>query len=183
MKGHRKTRRTKPTKSDFETFCLHEAAHAVMRWLRDSPCTRLTAGKHGGSCDGTGGRIRKDDFLMILLAGYAWEFRYDLDNVDMPASKPDDIKKARAILAGTPHLRGVERLADGNWRTLSVEEGMSRRFRQAAALLIPYETLVEGIALRLGHEGSLSGRGVRAMIREWEKAEELAHLDGDDGDR
>jgi hypothetical protein len=151
------------------TICGHEAAHAVMRWLRDSPCTDLRAGEDGGVSVGTGDKIRNDDFLKILLAGYAWEWRNHLDDIDLPASKPDDLEQARMILTGTPHLRGVERTADGKWRALSVEEGLAVRFREVAELLAPYETLICEIATRLEHEGSLSAKDVRAMIRRWEK--------------
>ena len=151
------------------TICGHEAAHAVMRWLRDSPCTDLRAGEDGGASVGTDDKIRKDDFLKILLAGCAWEWRNHLDDIDLPASKPDDLEQARMILADTPHLRGVERTADGKWRALSVEAGLAIRFREAAELLAPYDTLVGEIATRLEHEGSLSAKDVRAMIRRWEK--------------
>jgi hypothetical protein len=67
---------------DFETICLHEAAHAVMRWLLDETSTRIEATDHGGYCHGTGRRISAENSRLIALAGFAGETGYGLERLD-----------------------------------------------------------------------------------------------------
>ena len=54
---------------------LHEAGHAVMRWLRGLPLTRLELTDEGGMCYGTGRREATDSLIKVRLAGYAAQTR------------------------------------------------------------------------------------------------------------
>ena len=55
------------------TIAEHEAAHAVMRWLRGLPATDVYVEETGGFTDGTGRRVDPENNVLVALAGFAWE--------------------------------------------------------------------------------------------------------------
>jgi hypothetical protein len=53
---------------------VHEAGHAVMRFIRGLPLTAIELdADNNGRCGGTGRLVRADDVLLVTLAGYAAE--------------------------------------------------------------------------------------------------------------
>ena len=154
---------------DLDTISCHEAAHAVMRWLRGTGVRELTATLEGGASNGTGRPIDGESYLLITFAGFAYEYSAVLGMVqfDVDGSHGvDDFDDARMILTRDPSIR----LGSPPGNTIAtVEESMQWWLQRAADELLPYHDLVEHIGARLAVEGRLSGRSVAAMCREWRK--------------
>lgn len=153
---------------DFETICLHEAAHAVMRWVRGERSTMIEVNENGGFCGGTGRRISAENALLITLAGFAAETGYGLARPVFETSQAQDIDEARAILREYPHLRYF--LADlGPDGTPSFSDGdrlLEKWFYRACEQLCPYSHVVEHLGFRLEQHRTLSARSVAATIRQ-----------------
>jgi hypothetical protein len=150
------------------TVACHEAAHAVMQWLRGTGVREIALTPSGGLSNGTGRHIDGESYMLITFAGFAYEFNAVLRTVqfDLEQTGADDIDDAREILTKHPPLRlGSPR---GHQIAL-VEESMQWWFKRAADELLPHHELIEHIGTRLLDEGRLSGRSLAAMCREWKR--------------
>lgn len=143
----------------------HEAAHAVMRWLRGMPATELTLGTPGnGSCAGTGGRARIEDRILFCLAGLASEVGCVSEWLNLAeVSGSPDIDEARALLSDYPAWRPFD---PAMREPVDLETALRRYFDRACDLLWPEMELVEAIGRRLQQARCLSARTVAALCRE-----------------
>jgi len=124
--------------------CEHEAAHAVMRWIRGYRATKLTVNKWGGICYGTGKKIRTDDCIWIAIAGLAWECRYGKNFVGQ------DFREAKKLIK--------------KMGTLNLEKEFKQRIYWAYELLSDYSELIKRIGKRLKESGELSSHIIAGMI-------------------
>jgi hypothetical protein len=153
-----------PDHRDLQKAAEHEAAHAVMRWVRGLPATQLWANEDGsGYCDGHPRRARHDDVPYVVLAGYVPETGYGLAVPDFATSKVADFDRAREILESAEWLVGYDAEA-GNQR--SVEAALKEHFLYACDQLSEHIELVDAIADRLFESRRLSARTVAALCRE-----------------
>lgn len=152
------------------TIAVHEAGHAVMRWLRRTPAGAVYfTADGGGRCDGDGRRIDVESSLLINLAGFAAELGFGI--FGWPESMPtgvDDIERARELLSGSRWLRYRW---DGSVTppgvTLdSVDDALLRHMARAGDMLCVHCDLVERIAERLEVDRAVSARSVAALCRE-----------------
>lgn len=151
--------------ADLYTIAIHEAGHAVMRWVRRLPITAVWADEEGGLCEGSGKPVDAESNLLVSLAGFTTEAEYMLlpERVDLAGSDGDDLDKARTLLRNVPTLRepGEE-----------VEAALLRYMTRAGHTLYPYRELVERLGFILAERRYLSARSVSAIIREWCKRNE-----------
>jgi hypothetical protein len=88
---------------DLYTIAGHEAAHAVMGWIRGLSATELTADETGGLCAGHRGRVGVETLLLVYLAGFAYEGGCGLSGpLDSTESDSDDFRIARGFLHTFP---------------------------------------------------------------------------------
>ena len=160
---------------DLETVCGHEAAHAVMRWIRGLPATPLTITPEGGFSAGTMKAQRIEDVLLVTLAGFAWESGcLGFSSIDITGivSPGNDFELAREILAKCDFLSFRINDDGESVSAVPVDDSLSRHFDRACELLNEYRGLVEIMGERLQAAGHLSARSVAAIIREWKKRNE-----------
>jgi len=155
----------------------HEAAHAVMRWLRGLPATDVYVGNGDGLCEGTGAALRAEDALLVTLAGLVIETTfglYTLDSVINPENEPDDLVEAREILEGSMLLRmkipvnpqpGQPALEADFW---TVEESLQLWLKRAVSELCPHCDLVDVVATA-AFDGYLSAADLQAILDEYEQ--------------
>lgn len=151
--------------ADIHTIAIHEAGHAIMRWVRSLPSTAVWADEDGGLCEGCGKPIDAETHLLLLLAGFATEADYMLlpERVNLPESDGDDFDKAWRLLHQSPHLRN-----EGE----SMDDAIMRWMIRTGHALYPYRELVERLGFTLAERRHLSARSVAAIIREWRKRNE-----------
>jgi hypothetical protein len=151
--------------ADIHTIAVHEAGHAVMRWIRRLPITAVWADEEDGLCEGCGKPIDAETNLLLTLAGFATEADYMLlpERVNLAESDGDDFDSAWRILHHSPHLRN-----EGE----STEGALMRWMILAGHTLYPYRELVERLGFALAQRRHLSARSVSAIIREWCKRNE-----------
>lgn len=155
---------------DLETIALHEAGHAVMRWLRGLSATDVTANDDGGFCAGTGRAVHSESELLVSLAGFAVECGYAVGGrIDLAHSHGDDFDHARRILSETEYLRFRVNADRSGVFVQDVDAALLRYFARAGVELLPYSDLIEDIGQRLQIEGRLSARTVAAICREYVK--------------
>ena len=147
----------------------HEAAHAVMKWLHGWPATELTAGAGDGLCAGSGRKVDVEEFLLVTLAGPAYEYGFWLDDLDLSKSDGGDLRSARQILTDHEWLRPMHQ-HDG-FAFADVDDSVAHHLRRVSDLLDPHMALVEAIGYRLECTGRLSSRSVAAICREYVKRE------------
>ena len=158
---------------DLDTIAIHEAGHAVMRWLRGLPATELTASDDGGLCGGTGREVRRDHVLYVLLGGPVVENGYGIvGTLDFARCGSNDFERAKALLAGAEDW-----LCRDGLRVLTIDEALAYHFDRACDLLCPHIELVDAIGGRLAAEGRLSARRVAALCREYGRRLESAGTD------
>jgi hypothetical protein len=155
---------------------IHEAGHAVMKWLRGIPATDIHVGDGDGFVAPSFTEVRNEDNLLYTLAGLVAEVAYldrlnasnELDEyneqverhlylpfaINLEKSQTNDLDIARQILEKALHLR--IRLPD-NWQEIptgteipvsyfTVEQSLGGWFSRCCEELEPYWQLVETVA-------------------------------------
>ena len=158
----------------------HEAAHAVMRWLRWLPATEIWINDEEGMCEGTGQTIALDTSVLVSLAGVAWEAGcYFTDSLDLDGTRDvQDLIDAEAILEKDVYLR--TRVEDEKLIEISTRESLRNWIKRAGELLFPHASAVESIGANLVQHRRLSAKSVAAFLREYGKRQdkEKARQDG-----
>jgi hypothetical protein len=150
---------------DLRTIAVHEAGHAIMRWVRGLPITAVWTDEDGGLCEGCGKPIDAQSNLLVTLAWFVTEADYMLlpERVNLTESDGDDFDDAWRILHHSRHLRN-----EGE----SMDDALMRWMIHAGHALYPYRELVERLGFILTERRYLSARSVSAVIREWRKRNE-----------
>jgi|688.fasta_scaffold997559_1 hypothetical protein len=154
------------------TVALHEAGHAVMKWLRCIPPGAIHVGDDGnGLCEGSGMAFRPEDVLLVKLAGIVVESDYGLSPVDLGQSFTADLTEARLMLGLHQELRlrlpddlVSEPLKVGFY---SVEEALQKWFDRTCSELLPYCDVVEHVAQE-AVSGYLSAAELHAILEKYE---------------
>lgn len=155
---------------DRNVVACHEAAHAVMRWLRGLPATEIRIDRNGdGACAGTGCPVDPESYVLVALAGFAAE---DLTASTTPLPKlvaaiagcpAEDFEMARRVVRHTPRLRQIVR--DGRHIEVSIDEAVARYFLCAIDLILPHVEVVADLGAQLDEDGIVSARKVGAALR------------------
>lgn len=134
---------------------IHEAGHAVMRWIRGLPLTAIELDTDNkGRCAGSGRLVRADDVLLVMLAGYAAESGYGVADVNL-TRECYDLDYGRMILTSERWLCGSD----------TVDDALAYYFHLACDLLRPHADLIQQLASKLTADGYLSADTVRATLR------------------
>lgn len=130
------------------TVAVHEAGHAVMRYLLELPLTDIWIAEDHGKSEGTGEPIERWKFMLLLLAGAAAEEGCPQSPIDFEETDMDDIDLALSIV--------------GN------QDAVNDSFRDACDDLRPYLDLVNQIADRLLVNGNLTASELSEIIANYE---------------
>ena len=151
---------TRPT---LTLVARHEAAHAIMHYLVGLPATRLMAGHDRGRCECSSRGCDARQWLLVLLAGVAYEAKYSAWLLALRNSKTADLEQARELLESHPPSRRVE--MHRKRCTIGVEKALRLGLERACEILEPFNGEIESLGDLLAKAGQLSAIDTRAFMR------------------
>jgi hypothetical protein len=157
---------TSQIKDDIITAARHEAAHAVMRFLRGMNATAISYDPQkpgAGFCAGTLTLCRPDDLLLLCVAGYAYEGR---GKIHPHYKHTSDWMQALDIIAEFPYLGHYCVRPTGKLKRLSHAKSVAARMVWAWQVLQPHEAKILALAdaLLLTPRCQLTAANVRRIL-------------------